>query len=549
MSHFLTHLWLLIAYVAFFPAVLGALEQDEDKLAVPDADAQKTMVEIVRGTYADDFKSARSTEQKIAVARKLLNQGLATTDDTTGRYVLLQMATDMAAANGDMETAWRAIEQTQLKFQIDEVVVQVQTMGTAVSAVRSRDLQKLLLPRLDELLGKTIAADRYDLAKRTAELKLTAARNLRDPSIIRQATSKLSEVETLEKEFAAVQGAIATLDNSPADPRANLLAGRFNCFVKGDWESGLPMLSLSDDVLLKSLAEKELSTPTQVSEQVNLGDEWWTVAERESGQAKHNLLLHSRLWYERAVPNLSGLTQARVQKRLTELETLNPSRAKLPTGSVVAFDFERSSLNRRDGKLVLRDLSGQGGDGEIVNGALAEGVHGNAIRFQGDGYITFSDKRLPIGDAPRSILFWVKIEKLATAPVSFVYGLHQEGDATYVIVHTNDNEQMRASRISVGNPGGRGELAGKKIVMDGKWHHIALVYDGKGSVQLYVDGQLDLAFRRNYRTTAPGDAYIGSFQSVTNNWLIGAIDDFIIFDRAVSADEIKRIKDAGLFAK
>ncbi len=492
---------------------------------------------------------ARSTEQKIAVAHKLLDQGVATTDDTTGRFVLLQMAADMAAANGDIDTAWRAIEQTQSEFQVDGLALKVQAMSTAVDGVRNRELQLLLLRKIDELLGKALAEDRFDLAKRIAELNLAAARNLREPSIIRQANSVVSEVEIIEREHVAVQGAVGTLNKSPADANANLAVGRFNCFLKGDWDSGLPMLALSNDVLLKSLAEKELAAPSDVSEQLNIADEWWTLGQGETGRSKQNILLHSKLWYEQAVPNLSGLNKARVQKRLTELDSLNPSKVKLSPGTVVAFDFERSSLIRRNGKLTLRDLSGQGGDGEIVTGAIVEGVHGNAIRFQGDGYIKFSDKNLPKGDAPRSILFWVKIDKLVTAPVPFVYGIHEEGDATYVIIHTNDNEQLRSSRVSVGNPGGRGELAGKTIVTDRKWHHIALVYDGNGSVQLFVDGRLDLAFSRHYRTSTPGDAYIGSFQSVANNWLVGEIDDFTIFDRAISADEIKRIKDVGLFSK
>ncbi|MBI3877243.1 MAG: hypothetical protein HY300_15015, partial [Verrucomicrobia bacterium] len=41
---------------------------------------------------------------------------------------------------------------------------------------------------------------------------------------------------------------------TPDDPGANLAVGQFLCFVKGDWESGLPLLAKSDDNVLKTLA-------------------------------------------------------------------------------------------------------------------------------------------------------------------------------------------------------------------------------------------------------------------------------------------------------
>ena len=48
---------------------------------------------------------------------------------------------------------------------------------------------------------------------------------------------------------------LPVLEKQPGDPTANLAAGRYYCFVKGDWEMGIPMLALGSETALKELAE------------------------------------------------------------------------------------------------------------------------------------------------------------------------------------------------------------------------------------------------------------------------------------------------------
>ena len=43
------------------------------------------------------------------------------------------------------------------------------------------------------------------------------------------------------------------------------------------WESGLPMLAKGSDVVLESLAVKELAAPTAVEDVMKLADAWWDV--------------------------------------------------------------------------------------------------------------------------------------------------------------------------------------------------------------------------------------------------------------------------------
>jgi len=478
----------------------------------------------------------------------LLTDGLNTNDDTTGRFVLLEMARDLAVANGDIETALRALEQTEVAYNVDSLAVKTEALNSLAGTVRTREQHSVMVSTLGPLVTEAIAADRYKLAKQLSTLALMSARKARDIAVLRQAVSQLSDVEALEKEYVTISPALTKLANAPANPDANLAVGRFLCFVKGDWESGIRMLALGSDQELKNLAEGELGAPSKPEEQLHLGDEWWTLAESQEGRPKRNLLIRARHWYSEAIPSLSGLSAARVRKRLDELEQSHRPRHKLPSGTVVAFDFEKSSITWHQGKQLLRDLTDHNSDGEIINAKVVRGVHGTALSFHGDGYVRFSDKELPKADTPRAILFWHKIDDTATNQVPFVFGADKEGDATYTIVCDESRQGRRDSvlKMSVGNPGGRNQQVGQTLVADGKWHHIALVYDGKGIAQLYVDGQIDLGFARNYQTSSPGHAYIGKF--VGGHFLVGAVDDFIVLDRAVSGEEVIAIKNNGITA-
>jgi len=66
-----------------------------------------------------------------------------------------------------------------------------------------------------------------------------------------------------------------------------------------------------------------------------------------------------------------------------------------------------------------------------------------------------------------------------------------------------------------------------------------LVYDGDSTVTLYVDGRVDATARRRYSTTPRGTAYIG--YSNPGHHFEGTIDDFMIFNKALTSKEVKAL--------
>jgi len=73
---------------------------------------------------------------------------------------------------------------------------------------------------------------------------------------------------------------------------------------------------------------------------------------------------------------------------------------------------------------------------------------------------------------------------------------------------------------------------------DYKWHHVVIVY---GDNKVYIDGDLKLDGTDSGLGTASGDLSIGDRKSDANNGLDAAIDDFMVFNKVLTTDEMTKI--------
>jgi hypothetical protein len=101
------------------------------------------------------------------------------------------------------------------------------------------------------------------------------------------------------------------------------------------------------------------------------------------------------------------------------------------------------------------------------------------------------------------------------------------------------------AQFSVCLGGGEMTVQGTSAINDGKWHHVAGVRSGLRTIQLYVDGVLEAAMsfegsKSVIGTNSPlkigvGNPYAGL------GYFAGSIDQVGLYNRALSADEIKRL--------
>lgn len=123
------------------------------------------------------------------------------------------------------------------------------------------------------------------------------------------------------------------LDKNPDDGEAALQVGRHLCFVKADWEAGLPLLAKSKDKALADLAQFELGTGEaknetlltgatfdfgeQVAPDLVRGDALWDLTKKYKEVELRNIMNRAIYHYKQA---LSKVDDARRRKLLDRVQ-------------------------------------------------------------------------------------------------------------------------------------------------------------------------------------------------------------------------------------
>jgi hypothetical protein len=293
------------------------------RLAVPTAAAQADSWKLIKSDlYKDDIANAKTPAQKVELAGKLLAVAQDTNRDPVGKYVLLAQAKELAISSGDPPTAFKCLDELGETYDINYPVMKLELFAALAKTVTTPADCQTLVDGLNRWADAQVKNDRYDAAKRACDIAQAAARTKKDKALIDQTLSHQKQISEIEAGYIRSKPSMLTLASKPADPAANLAAGRFYCFIKGDWDKGLPILALGTDAALKALAAKDLAGVSGADAQVVLGDSWWDVGEKETGLERDRVREHATDWYDQALPSLEGLAKVKVEKRLKEVATL-----------------------------------------------------------------------------------------------------------------------------------------------------------------------------------------------------------------------------------
>jgi len=171
---------------------------------------------------------------------------------------------------------------------------------------------------------------------------------------------------------------------------------------------------------------------------------------------------------------------------------------------------------------------------EIGDPTYTTGVFGQAIDLDGDG------DYVDCGDPPEFDI---------TDQITFTYWIQVRAfDRDWNTVLSRGDDSWRSSRAGTNNfmeaavGGTTGNYTyGVTPVDDGQWHHVAWVYDGAMNY-LYVDGEVDATEESTGQITVSSyPLYIGDNSQATGRFWNGLIDDLMIFNTALSQEEIQDI--------
>ena len=201
-------------------------------------------------------------------------------------------------------------------------------------------------------------------------------------------------------------------------------------------------------------------------------------------------------------------------------EPVDPGTANL----VAAYSFENNA----------QDVSGNGLDGTIIgNPAFVEGIAGMALTFDGVNDLVNLGNNAAFDITEQITLSaWVNTNDAGN-------GQHNpyvsKGDQTYAIKHANSNT------IEFFIYDGGWYTANVKIddSFNGEWHHVLGTYDGN-ELKIYVDGVLGATVaHQGSIDIQTHNLTIAQNSQETNRYYYGAIDEVKIYNRALSAAEIR----------
>ncbi len=410
----LRYSWLAVV-ASLMAACLSAWGADK-KSPVPDDAAQTESLKLVKEVYGSELIAAKTADQKKALAKKLLEKAAGIQDDPTGKFVLLKASKNVATQALDAETAFAAIDTMADSFEVDVWKLRTSEPNSLTQKARLASEHDAIAGLALGLVEQSLAGDQFDTAMQLGNLALEEARKTHNLKLLRQAQSRLADVQQRAKVREEAKAAMATLDKTPDDPEANLVVGKYECYVKGDWDKGIPKLALGRDEDLKSLATKELKGAATANEQVKLGDAWWDLAEKQEGAAKSPMRQRACSWYQKAMPGFSGLIKDKIEKRLANataapaIEVEGGAARSRPPIAVAPFNELTAKQHQKRWAKYLRvpvvETNSIGmklvliPPGEFQMGSPKEVIEEEMRRHAGDGW--YRD-RLP-GEGPQHLV-------------------------------------------------------------------------------------------------------------------------------------------------
>ena len=300
-------------------------QADSSRPAVPSKAELAEADKLVKTLYKAEYAKTKAAD-RAAFAATLLGQAADSKDDLKAKYVLLHEARDMAARGGDHEDYLKAADEIAATFKVSPAEARAASVdllaGNVSGADNVRDAGQALLDSVDAALGTgefdaaaKLLRGSDVLARKSGVAQLTTAIGLRSKSL-----------PALKRAYDKIADAQQKLETAPTDGAANLLVGRFLCFVKSDWETGLPRIVLGTDDALRAIAEKDAKAATgAATDKVEAADSWHKFGADLDPLEKANIHGRALYWYREALPDATGLAKARVEKRIEELGKANPT--------------------------------------------------------------------------------------------------------------------------------------------------------------------------------------------------------------------------------
>ena len=288
------------------------------KHQIPDSADRQEKIESIRQLFTKEYKLARSSEVKSKLALYLMEQ-LEQETDPGYIFAILQEARRLACEAGEVDIATNIVAEIDRRFEVNHLAVQISTLKKLAATKRNPQRRKIAEESI-KLATWTVTREEYTAALELLKVAAEVAQSLRDANLTKTAREWAHEIKRIQTMQHEMKAALRSLDENSDDTSANLVTGKYLCFVKYDWAAGLEHLSRSGSDQLAELARKDLASPQTAGEQHLLGDDWYLWGEEAAYLEQVGAWRRAAHWYRQSVDELNGLSKLKVNKRLEELE-------------------------------------------------------------------------------------------------------------------------------------------------------------------------------------------------------------------------------------
>ncbi len=511
---------------------------------IPDEASVKAAHTLLREIFKGDY-AKKSPVDQAALVKKLLQQAGMTKDDPASRYALLREAHELASRNGDGDVSMEALDRLASAFKVDHSLMKRAAASVLSRSAISLEQLKICTRIFSELSEEARRGGDFDVADRDLETAITLARKAKDAPFLARAELRRREIKEAKASADLLKQARETLSQTPNDPAASETVGRFECFTKENWESGLALLARGADPHLKDLAARDLAAPSEAKLRIALADGWWDRAEKEPAASRISIRRRSTYWYRLALPSTSGLVRTLLEKRIAEVP---PAPGGLPTDGLVGWwKFDDGAGTG------LADESGGGSMGTIQGTPRwTQGKSGMALEFKGgESWVSLpnSERLIGVQKASYTLSAWFK-------PAKVPQGSGSANDANFAILirtgfHTGLHYTTGGRFCMVQWPAaGSGIWAtSKQPHVPAVWYHVAGSVDIEHkAVRLYINGKLECTTESasgvSGRDFGAETWKVGIAQPNANEWswpAQGVIDEVRIYNRKLSDFEIQAL--------
>lgn len=300
-------------------------EAQYQREAVPTSIELSSAQEKLRQVFRSEFEEAKTTSEKTKLATKFLTTAEEMESDAAGAYVLQAAAMRLATDVGDGQLLVKAIDQRVARFDVDsyeENLTWFREFGEATASKNDSVVDgDALLKRSVPLIFAGIRENEFMEVSAVARIANRFTSNERDDRVSRLLTRLRVQLSVAKREYDKSVTYLEQYRENPENAQAGAAFGRFLCFIKGDWKTGMELIVKGKGSDLVEIVRMDLQGAGTPHAQVEIGDAWWDLSRRGSGAYRQGAQDRAVAWYLQALDRLpESLDRIHVENRIQEAD-------------------------------------------------------------------------------------------------------------------------------------------------------------------------------------------------------------------------------------